>query len=441
MIKLTKQNGDLLANKKNGKCLDVGKTSRHKWKWECSCGNVWYSSYAQIRDGSWCPNCSHKKVSIDRLREFANKRNGHLVSLECDNILSKVCWRCSKGHEWDAIPSNVIYQNKWCPTCAKNKKLTIDVAQKIAKDRKAKLLSEEYINIGSKLRWICEGGHEFLMSLHDVKNCGHWCPYCKSWNSEEICRFVFEKIFDRKFVKIRPKWLKNDIGNYLELDGYSDVPYNGKYIAFEHNGLQHYQDSYLPSDFKKILYHDQLKLDLCTKNNVVLFTIPHLFKLLKLKDLSKEIKRQADIYGLKVHVDEIDILDLSSVYLLKNKLRKYSDIVLSKGGKLLSNVYLNSIEKLNIDCGNGHIFKMSANSISNGHWCPYCKHTAKLSIEEMQLLAKSHNGQCISNIYINARTKLVWKCSKGHEWLAAPYSIKGGSWCPVCSRIKSINGV
>jgi hypothetical protein len=144
MIKLTKQDGDILANKKNGKCLDVGKTSRHKWKWECSCGNVWYSSYAQIRDGSWCPNCSHKKVSIDRLREFANKRDGYLVLLECDNILSKVRWVCNKGHEWAAIPSNVIYKNQWCPTCAKNKKL----------------------------------------------NCGHWCPYCKSWNSEEICRFV-----------------------------------------------------------------------------------------------------------------------------------------------------------------------------------------------------------------------------------------------------------
>jgi hypothetical protein len=56
----------------------------------------------------------------------------------------------------------------------------------------------------------------------------------------------------------------------------------------------------------------------------------------------------------------------------------------------------------------------------------------------MHLLAKNRNGQCISNAYVNARTKLVWRCSKGHEWNATPYSIKGGSWCPICSRKKSI---
>ena len=58
---------------------------------------------------------------------------------------------------------------------------------------------------------------------------------------------------------------------------------------------------------------------------------------------------------------------------------------------------------------------------------------AKLTIKHMQALAKQRGGQCLSDSYINTKTKLRWRCAKGHEWETTPASVKNaGSWCPVC---------
>ena len=55
--------------------------------------------------------------------------------------------------------------------------------------------------------------------------------------------------------------------------------------------------------------------------------------------------------------------------------------------------------------------------------------TTKLTIEQMQALAKERDGVCLSTTYVNAHTKLRWRCAEGHEWETTPDSVKGGSWC------------
>ena len=52
----------------------------------------------------------------------------------------------------------------------------------------------------------------------------------------------------------------------------------------------------------------------------------------------------------------------------------------------------------------------------------------------MMELAKSRGGSCLSEIYTNARTKLLWECQIGHRWETTPDTILRGSWCPYCSR-------
>ena len=61
----------------------------------------------------------------------------------------------------------------------------------------------------------------------------------------------------------------------------------------------------------------------------------------------------------------------------------------------------------------------------------------KLTISEMNKIAKSRGGKCLSNNYINGRTNLLWLCSKGHKWEATPENIKGGTWCPYCAGKKT----
>ena len=57
----------------------------------------------------------------------------------------------------------------------------------------------------------------------------------------------------------------------------------------------------------------------------------------------------------------------------------------------------------------------------------------KLTLADMYALASAKNGKCLSFVYVNNRTKLLWQCSDGHTWLAAPGNVKNsGQWCPHC---------
>ena len=104
---------------------------------------------------------------------------------------------------------------------------------------------------------------------------------------EEICRDLFEKIYNKHFIKVKPDFLKNKTGYNLELDGYNDE----LKIAFEYNGAQHYH--YSPhfhknlNDFEKQKEIDDLKQNLCIKNNIKLITIPYTLRESELYDFIK----------------------------------------------------------------------------------------------------------------------------------------------------------
>ena len=50
----------------------------------------------------------------------------------------------------------------------------------------------------------------------------------------------------------------------------------------------------------------------------------------------------------------------------------------------------------------------------------------KLTIEQMQALAKKRGGECLSTTYVNKRTKLLWRCLEGHEWEATQRLLRQG---------------
>ncbi|WP_413575496.1 zinc-ribbon domain-containing protein [Bacillus thuringiensis] len=55
----------------------------------------------------------------------------------------------------------------------------------------------------------------------------------------------------------------------------------------------------------------------------------------------------------------------------------------------------------------------------------------------MRKIAQSRGGKCFSETYKDNKTKLRWKCAKGHEWEATPNNIKSkAQWCPECNKEK-----
>ena len=58
-------------------------------------------------------------------------------------------------------------------------------------------------------------------------------------------------------------------------------------------------------------------------------------------------------------------------------------------------------------------------------------------LKELEYIALNHEGVCLSTKYINATTKLKWRCKYGHMWFADGNHIKQGTWCPICGREKT----
>lgn len=170
-----------IAAKKDGRCIKAGCNSRDKWLWRCKNGHEWMASYSQIRNGSWCPEC--RRFGIDKAKAHAKAKGGDCLSDYCQNIFTKLEWICSKGHGWKATPSNVFYKNKWCPTCAGNKKLTIDEAKTEAIKRNGKLLSTEYTLSTNKIDIMCGFGHKFESTPNKIQS-GSWCPCCGKKGNE-----------------------------------------------------------------------------------------------------------------------------------------------------------------------------------------------------------------------------------------------------------------
>jgi len=215
----------------------------------------------------------------------------------------------------------------------------------------------------------------------------------------------------------------------MELDGYCKE----LKLAFEYNGHQHYTKTtriknYNLDQRKK---DDKLKKELCKRNGVTLIIIPYLISNGdKQKYIINECKRNG--VELPKNIEFIDFKTLD-VY-RRDDIKKMQDLAESRGGKCLSKVYINSQTKLTWQCKEGHIWKAIPASVSFGRWCRECTGLKKGTIEDMQNLAESKGGKCLSNEYIDANTKLIWQCNLGHIWELRPASVTMGDWCPECRK-------
>jgi hypothetical protein len=117
----------------------------------------------------------------------------------------------------------------------------------------------------------------------------------------------------------------------------------------------------------------------------------------------------------------------------KTSIKELKAIAEHRGGELLSTSCGSAIERLEWRCSAGHVWRANANNIKIGTWCPFCANNRRHTIESVQALASARGGICLSEMYINAREKLLWQCASGHKWEAAPYSVKVGTWCPICA--------
>lgn len=299
------------AETKGGKCLSVTyKNMKEKMKWICSKEHIFEMTFDSVKIGNhWCPFCFGRyNNSLELCQEIAEERGGKCLSTEYKNNRENLLWMCSESHIWEACFRHVKHNNTWCPSCYGNKKLSLEICQEIAKQNGGKCLSTEYINTTEIMSWMCSNNHIFETPLQYIKYDNTWCPYCSKGRSEKLVKNIFEIIFQQDFVTIRPEFLGG-----LELDGYCE----NLGLAFEYNGIQHYE--YVPhfhkyniSNFHKQQEYDKLKQQICKKHNITLIIIPYTYSYKNPRQLEDyiytEVLKYEYLYRELINVESIIIL-------------------------------------------------------------------------------------------------------------------------------------
>ena len=150
------------------------------------------------------------KVLIKELHPTKNKK------LDVNNLKSgsakRLWWKCNKGHIWDAILSNRVYNSSGCPKCKKGKVFKLPLII----DEKPELLDELHpernnnidfhkLTGGSEKRiwWLCKKGHEWNTSAAQRYKSSTGCPYCalaasslpRDFEQDKISYQIIERVF------------------------------------------------------------------------------------------------------------------------------------------------------------------------------------------------------------------------------------------------------
>jgi hypothetical protein len=381
-LRLDIQNAKAIADGRGGLCISTEYVDAHaKLTWQCAEGHIWNASYSNTKKGHWCPVCSYEyrgdlhRKTIDDIRAIAKEHLGECLSTDGDykTAHSVLRFHCAVGHVWDATATEVR-SGTWCRVCSNARtheaqRLSIDLVVEKAIKRGGEVLSSEYKNRHSHLIFKCKYGHIWEAPFSSVQR-GAWCPICSAGSNETVCRFLFEKLFSTPFPKARPDWLIGPSGARMELDGYAE----SLHMAFEYNGIQHYQEVefFSSRSLEKQRLFDNAKAKSCLEHGSMLIVIPYT---IDIYDMERFIRSEAKILGVPI--------------LRRNK----------------------------VDVTKAPLFREAA-------------------LDEMQQIAAERGGLCLSEGYINAITKMDFECEIGHRWMARPNNIKSGRWCPQCAGRK-----
>jgi len=383
---VTIERAQQLAESRSGKCLSITcERSAAKLLWQCSEGHQWQASFNNIQRGKWCPFCRGFYRTIEDMQSLARRNGGRCVSKAFVTMATKLRWRCSAGHEWDAIPLS-IKRGSWCPVCAGHIPLNIRDLKQMAEERGGKCLSEHYVNSSSKLRWKCAKGHEWEAVAASVK-AGTWCPVCVGRGKtiedmQQLANLKGGRCLSATFAGINNKLRWQCAQGHI----WQAIPKNIQKGHWCQSCANSQPRKYSLADFERIA---RCRGGRCLSTE---------FKSVRNKllwECAKGHRWEAIPYPIKMGV-------WCPFCVGRHKtIADMQEMAKKHGGRCLSRSYLGKEKKLLWECSLGHRWEAVPHSIGMGTWCPVCGGTQKRTIEEMKQMAVERGGKCLSKEYVN----------------------------------------
>jgi len=261
----------------------------------CRCGNIFSKSLSNFKKGQYvCNKCSKKEQiktflypyeDIRNFIEFYSNSDCVLLTEEKDyvNTNNKIKIRCKCGNVFETKFQSFLHKTKrQCNECgdilrADGSRLPYDFVKNFIENIKGyKLLSDTYINSGTKLEVQCDKGHIYEVIWEDIQK-GNRCPFCKETRGEK--RIEEYLSLNNVQLKIEKIFLDCRYIQPLRFDFY--LPEHN--VLIEYQGKQHYfpvdfagkGEEWANEQFKINQIKDQIKRDYCNNNNIKLLEIPY----------------------------------------------------------------------------------------------------------------------------------------------------------------------
>lgn len=176
-----------ISSARSGRVVSTDYVDAHSaLEFECDRKHTWAASASSVMAGSWCPLCASEKAasrnraaraSIVQMQTLAAARGGKCLSAEYLSCHEKLLWECSEGHRWEATPSNIKNNKRWCPFCSGKMRKTVADMHVLARSRGFAFLSEAYLGDDTLHLWQCAKGHQWKAKPSNIKQ-GRGCPDC-----------------------------------------------------------------------------------------------------------------------------------------------------------------------------------------------------------------------------------------------------------------------
>lgn len=95
--------------------------------------------------------------------------------------------------------------------------------------------------------------------------------------------------------------------------------------------------------------------------------------------------------------------------------------------------YTSALAKGLFSCDNGHEWEAEVNSVVKGNGCPHCANRIPYTVEEVQNKLNA-SGIRIVGTYTTTHKKVEVECQEGHRWKVKPNALLQGHGCPECAN-------
>ena len=475
--------------------FEISHGSTKKVWWKCDKGHEYNISPAQkIRGKVTCPVCSNQQVlkgyndlatrHPKLLEEWDYEKNDKLGIKPDEIILGrriKVWWKCNKGHEWQSAINDRIRNNKLysrCPICSSY--LRTSIPEKIIYYYLHKIFPKSEANY--KPEWLKPKELDiYVPELNiGIEYDGYYYhkDYKRDLEKDVLCNKNNIKLIRIREKKAKP--IKSDSVIYtMKNDNTSDYVYVEDALEFlnsylninlHYNVLRDLDDILSMINFMekenciKNTNPDILEEWDYEKNNAIGLTPENTTNGSSLKVWWKCSKGHSYKATLSTKINQntgcpycsnktllTGFNDLETVnprLLIEWDYEKNNEL-----GITPNTIFSNSSKKIYWKCENNHSYMASPNNRVRGSGCPYCSGHKVLEgyndlattnpelISEWDFEKNEKLGYEMNKYSKGNATKVWWKCSKGHSYLASINSKtckKNG--CPYCSGQKILVG-